>query len=291
MDVQMPVMDGYAATRQIRTMPQLNKLPIIALTAGVFKSQHVAALEAGMDDFIVKPFEVDELVACVERLAHRRLDETASALLVPKAVLQIQPAVFEIIPLIDVENGLKKWRDVAFYHKHLQLFIEKHGQDAEHFRSELSNGNKTAAMIITHKLLGAAGALSLKRIVCFVEKIEATFDKQDNSEDTMMSFASILSQTLDAINVYLESEIQPLIRQTTVASVDNSIIRKELEQLIAVLDSDNPTIIEPQLRVLSEKLPKASFDKILTAIENFDFRGAEAIVRALVTDVFSTRKE
>jgi CheY-like chemotaxis protein len=71
MDVQMPVMDGYTATQHIRSLPELHDLPIIALTAGAFKKHRATALAAGMNDFIAKPFDVNELVGCIQRLTHR----------------------------------------------------------------------------------------------------------------------------------------------------------------------------------------------------------------------------
>jgi len=62
MDVQMPVMDGYTATRAIRTELGLTDLPVIAMTANVMDSDRAACLEAGMNDHVGKPFEVDHLV-------------------------------------------------------------------------------------------------------------------------------------------------------------------------------------------------------------------------------------
>ena len=72
MDVQMPVMDGYEATRQIRETLHLAELPVVALTAGAFKNQQAAAFEAGMNGFVPKPFDVDDLIATVLRLAGRK---------------------------------------------------------------------------------------------------------------------------------------------------------------------------------------------------------------------------
>ena len=63
MDVQMPVMDGYTATRTLRQQPGLERLPIIAMTANAMASDRAACLEAGMNDHIGKPFELDALVA------------------------------------------------------------------------------------------------------------------------------------------------------------------------------------------------------------------------------------
>lgn len=61
MDVQMPVMNGYEATRGIRLMDKKVHIPIIALTAGILKSERESCLEAGMDDVILKPFVEDTI--------------------------------------------------------------------------------------------------------------------------------------------------------------------------------------------------------------------------------------
>jgi CheY-like chemotaxis protein len=68
MDVQMPVMDGIAATRQIRALPRpAGAVPVIAITANVFAEQIASFKEAGMNDHVGKPFRPDELRAAVER--------------------------------------------------------------------------------------------------------------------------------------------------------------------------------------------------------------------------------
>jgi len=71
MDVQMPVMDGYAATRAIRVRLGLAQLPIVAMTANAMASDREAALQAGMDEHVGKPFELDHLVATLLRLTGR----------------------------------------------------------------------------------------------------------------------------------------------------------------------------------------------------------------------------
>lgn len=67
MDVQMPVLDGLAATRLIRTELKLARLPIIALSAGVLEEERRQALEAGMTDFHPKPIDIDELTRLIRR--------------------------------------------------------------------------------------------------------------------------------------------------------------------------------------------------------------------------------
>jgi PAS domain S-box-containing protein len=67
MDVQMPIIDGLSATRQIRQMPQLDQLPILAMTAGLLAEQQVRAREAGMADVVAKPVDRARMVEQILR--------------------------------------------------------------------------------------------------------------------------------------------------------------------------------------------------------------------------------
>jgi CheY-like chemotaxis protein len=66
MDIMMPVMDGLAATREIRKRPEWKNLPIIALTAKAMPDDRSRCLEAGSNDYIAKPLDVDKLVSLVK---------------------------------------------------------------------------------------------------------------------------------------------------------------------------------------------------------------------------------
>jgi CheY-like chemotaxis protein len=70
MDVQMPEMDGYEATRQIRALdiPQAKQIPIIAMTANVFREDIEKCLEAGMNGHVGKPLDFDEVLASLRKI-------------------------------------------------------------------------------------------------------------------------------------------------------------------------------------------------------------------------------
>jgi CheY-like chemotaxis protein len=83
MDVQMPEMDGFEATRRIRNDLKLN-LPVLAMTAGVLHSEREQCIECGMNDFIAKPIDVDEMLQTIARnLPANRQIQTAVSKTLP----------------------------------------------------------------------------------------------------------------------------------------------------------------------------------------------------------------
>jgi len=72
MDLEMPVIDGWEATRRLKGNPQTQDIPIIALTAHALAGEREKAIAAGCDEFDTKPIEFDRLVATVRRLLAQR---------------------------------------------------------------------------------------------------------------------------------------------------------------------------------------------------------------------------
>src|SRR6201988_1556396 len=67
MDVQLPIMDGYAATRRIKADPALRAIPVIAVTSYALNGEEQTARAAGCDDYVPKPFSPRELLAKIRQ--------------------------------------------------------------------------------------------------------------------------------------------------------------------------------------------------------------------------------
>lgn len=71
MDMSLPIMDGWEATRRLKAAPETQAIPIIALTAHAMSGDREKAMEAGADDYDTKPIEIDRLLAKIEALLNQ----------------------------------------------------------------------------------------------------------------------------------------------------------------------------------------------------------------------------
>ncbi|MES9969986.1 MAG: AAA family ATPase [Candidatus Thiodiazotropha sp.] len=103
MDRRMPVMDGVEATRRIRRLPDGREVPIVAVTASVFKEQQRELSEAGMDDLVRKPYRVSEIYDCMARhlgvkYVYRQVVQEAQAGEQAKTADELTPAMLDALP-------------------------------------------------------------------------------------------------------------------------------------------------------------------------------------------------
>jgi PAS domain S-box-containing protein len=164
MDVQMPLLDGHQATQRIRTELGLVDLPIIALTAGALSSERQRALAAGMDDFIVKPFDFRTLAQSI--LRHTRASGLRS--LTPIQTRETAATRHaESWPVVEgIDGHAARQRlcgDVALFRSSLQRLLEEYGDlTATHAATHAAALDRLGARM--HKLSGSASMLGATRI-------------------------------------------------------------------------------------------------------------------------------
>jgi hydrogenase maturation protease len=160
MDCQMPVMDGFAATRELRRQPSYADLPIVALTAGVLADDKDACRAAGMNEHIAKPVVINELLACIARLLGAAPPAAAAPPTPP-----LPPALDDLPPLagIDVARGLTLMNHKGdLYRRMLRKFRDDVAGGFEpEIRKQLFAGQQQEAVRLIHTLKGTARTLGI----------------------------------------------------------------------------------------------------------------------------------
>ena len=171
MDVQMPVMDGYTATQMIRKRSEFADLPIIAMTAHALTGDREKALEAGMTDYISKPFRKEDLLELIARSIARRhpTRETSTDANAPHADDDEVP-VFERERLLEMVEG-----DADAFAELLTSF-RKNGEILVEQLRDLDLSQESgldAARRVAHTLKGSAGSFSVLRLQHAAGDLEA----------------------------------------------------------------------------------------------------------------------
>ncbi len=170
MDIQMPDMNGYEATQQIRQAETDRRTPILALTAGNLKGERERCLAAGMDDFITKPFVLETL-----QLALRKW-------LGPQSSSLISKGSNAVISALDVAIPNKRF-DLATFLKYggndltvLKAMITMANQDYEAIKQTIQDAFEQKDLLaikrVGHKLYGSAATLGLIALADLARKQE-----------------------------------------------------------------------------------------------------------------------
>ncbi|MDM0084295.1 response regulator [Variovorax sp. J31P179] len=162
MDCQMPVMDGYAATRAIRADPRWARLPVIAMTANVMEGASTRERAAGMDDRIAKPLDLRSMFVTMARWIRPRSGAPAAP---PTEAAPIPPSSLPALAGIDVDRGLAtSGGDPGLYRRLLRRFAAGQADFGDRFRAALQSADPEAATRAAHTLKATAGNIGARDV-------------------------------------------------------------------------------------------------------------------------------
>ena len=199
MDCQMPVMDGYEATRRIRQDERCRTLPIIALTANALPTERERCREAGMDAYVTKPVRSAELLAV---LAEHLPLPVASMIMAPAPDANpaaMTAAALPVLPGIDTQLGVHYANGkTALYLKLLGLFLDSHGRDFRvQFPAAYAAGDMKTATRLVHSLKGAAMMIGASQLSELAKSLEDAC--RDGQSDLVGPHLESLLQELEMV--------------------------------------------------------------------------------------------
>ncbi len=188
MDCQMPVMDGYAATRELRGHPQWRDLPIIAMTANAMVGDRERVLAAGMNDHIAKPINVSEMFATLARWVRREGAAARGGL----------PGIDSAAALAGVRGNEQLYRRL------LGMFRDREANFAARFGAARAARDMVTTRRLAHDLKGESGTLGATAVSEAAEALELACANGSGSADIDALFAVVVER-LDPVIAGLNS--------------------------------------------------------------------------------------
>lgn len=254
MDVQMPVMDGIAATREIRGVFSAAELPVIAMTAHAYAEERRRCLDAGMVDHIAKPLDHKQLIDVLLRHMIRR-----SASIGPPRSVDIADALDRLI-------GRKE-----LLHKLLLNFAEQYHDVAQSLQALLAQGNTEEAHRICHNLKAVCGSLGLPFVAGAAEALETAI-RQGAPRDVQGLIATLSYEVRSALVAIAQTPLEMPIdvlkdRLAQLLRQKSPIARLVMGQLACTLSMN-----EDDLRAhpVQKALDAADFETALFELSRLD---------------------
>ncbi len=278
MDLQLPTMDGFQATRSIRADPRCTVLPIIAMTAHTLPEERDCCLAVGMNDYLAKPFGVTQLLQVLARWTGKSVTPDSVG---PVAGSVAPPPA---LPGLDLETALQRLGDDRrLLCELLARVAEEYGDAATAVRAALSRGEPVTARRLAHTLKGVAGSIgatSLQDAAAAVEQIlrEGALP----GETPLLALEAALAQALASIALVsrawepppqLELPARPELRR----GLRELLVRLERQALNAA------DLFQSLRRALLEAQPGLPVEQLGRYIERLDFKTASQLLRELAS--------
>jgi PAS domain S-box-containing protein len=294
MDCQMPVMDGYTATREIRKMPAFKDLPIIAMTANAMAGEKEKVIDAGMWDHIAKPLNVGEMFATIAKWIKPAqkvgAGETAVAASVAVATPVKPVGGLPPLPGIDIKSGMATCTNKeSLYTRLLIKFRDSQGQFAELFAAAKQDADPEATTRAAHTLKGTAGNIGAKALQAAAGELEHACMEKSSADDietllqqTLGELAAILPG-LEQVGAASAGRFQPnglpaggtaMAAAPAALAIPDAEFKAalgELKHLLEESDSEAGDLLADLLDKLGNAPLAKQLKPVALAIEGFDF--------------------
>jgi len=278
MDIQMPVMDGYAATREIRLQPRFADLPVIAMTANAMAGDRQKALDAGMNEHIAKPIDVESALQVMARWIRPSAAPLEAGSEVGAHLRDATPS----FPGIDAEAGLTMAQGrIELYRRLLRRFQESERDFTDRFRAAVVDDDMETAKRHAHNLKSVAANIGARDLRGAAAELERACTESEAPE-RIEACHSVTSERLDEVLSGLANEPDLLIEPTVEEPITSPL--EMLDALAALLRESDAEAVE--LAQVIGRLPfaRANQDEVarlLRPIETYDFAGAIDALRRL----------
>ncbi|WP_395022654.1 response regulator [Dongia sp.] len=281
MDMQMPVMDGIAATIEIRKQPRFDSLPIVAMTANVMAAERQKCLDAGMNDHVAKPIDPAALFGALARWLTPRAEAEPEPRRHPASAADFadgfDPAGLNIDGL-DVKLGLSRVLGKRRLYSDLLLKFARDQTKAPQLLQEALDARDLAtAQRLAHTAKGLAGNVGATRLQEQAGLLEAAIRERAPREKIDPLLGVWRAGLRDLISELWASLPAPQARPQNGAANDTERQRDVMRRLMTLLksdDSDAVDLVDAEAETLRAALGASGFEALAEASHAFDFDAA-----------------
>jgi signal transduction histidine kinase/CheY-like chemotaxis protein/CHASE3 domain sensor protein len=299
MDLQIPEMDGYQATRKLRSEPRFSELPIVAMTAHATLEERQRCLAAGMNDHLSKPIDPRVLFETVGRFYQPKRSADFS----PQPTVSVPSPSAALPPIthLDTADGLTRVAgNHALYQKLLRQFSDQASTVTGQLTNALDQGYTALAERLAHTLKGVAGNIGAKPVQAAagaVEKLIREGAAAPAVKAAITEVAGVLSPLLGDLQRHLPAApaaaAAPAATATATATataapppapappVDPAVSRAAAMELAALLAEFDPAaveFIETHQAVLQPLFPAGAWPQFTHHIQNYAFTEAQDLL-------------
>ncbi|MDZ5632918.1 MULTISPECIES: response regulator [unclassified Janthinobacterium] len=245
MDCQMPVMDGYQATRKLRQDPRYSNLPVIAMTANAMVGDKEKCLDAGMNDFIAKPIDVAQLFGTLARWI---------APATPQAMTAVMPQPEAELPVIAGLKMAEAMRRVGgnavLMRKLLDRFVETQFDAMQRIIAAIENNQLETAIREAHTLKGLAGNIGAGGLADSAARVEhlLSLGSHDGLPQALAACALALDELVPKVVLAMQSRGNAAeaggAAVAYVAPVDRAHLEAGLRELSQLLLQDDAQAVK-----------------------------------------------
>ncbi len=276
MDLQMPEMDGFSATKILRAKPYLDKIPIIAMTAHALAEERERCLNAGMNDHVSKPIDPDVLFSTLLRWAKPHPADGAAAQ--PKPIPLAGEIRIPALENVDVDGGLKRVAgNKKLYRSLLTQFAEKEGDAAGQLSEALKAGDHSLAERIAHTVKGVSGNLGITQVQLAAASVEKALRQNDPAVSSLLAeLDTLLRAQVREIRRGL-AETEPVATEAAPSKFDAQAATAAADRLKVLLeasDGDAEEAFGKLEQALGGQVDPARLSALGADISGFDFEAA-----------------
>jgi len=287
MDVQMPEMDGLAATRALRELPTARTLPIIAMTANAMKADLDECLAAGMNDHVTKPIDRNALLQTLRRWLPARVKSQEDALARP--AVQIRADV-PALDGIDVAGSLERLGlEFASFRRMLIRFADTKEATFDPLRAAVAAGDGDAAARHAHAIAGASGNLGADALRAAAKALERAGRAGEKDlaplHQDLETRAAVVFRSIDALRGTTASGRTEPESLFVPAAARGALTR--LEAALGDFDLSAATSALAELESVDMRRAENVLSRLRQHVDGYEYDEARAIASQLLEQINS----